>query len=158
VATIREVGGVSAGAAHHVDGVPGRQPVHYRDQLGLVHGEERVVGGVVRRRPDVVPLDGWDRCEIDPVAERLGAVEELANLADPVEGELAPMLAGERLHQRHPLESEKVGERVLVDGRLVRGHASTLRPADTTVKGFEIEPVTGVEPATSSLQERRSTN
>lgn len=36
--------------------------------------------------------------------------------------------------------------------------APTLTSHEPVVKGFEMEPVTGVEPATSSLQVRRSTN
>ena len=121
VAERRQVGRVAAGAAGGVERDADGQAVEDLAHDRLLELEQLVARLVVGRRPAVVALARRDRPRLDSVAQLVGAIEQLADLGEAGDRERAVVVPGEGAQQRESLESEQVGQRVLVDGRRRHG-------------------------------------
>ena len=116
VAAGDQLGGDRPGPAGGVEHGARGEIVEQRGEQVVPHREAAVVLAVVGRRPAVVPVAHRQRRDVDPVPELLGADQERPHLGEAGLGEGAVVLAGEGAHQGDALETEQVGERVLVDG------------------------------------------
>src|SRR6266545_5963623 len=111
--------GVAAGTAGSVESDPDREAVEDLTHDRLFDIEELIPRLVVERCPLVVALAGRDRTRLDPVAKLLGRIQERLDFAEPCEGEVPVVQAGERPEQCYALQAEEIRQRVLVDHRSV---------------------------------------
>src|SRR6266516_4708198 len=111
----RQVRGVAAGAAGSVESDPDREVVEDLAHDGLFDVEEFIPRLVVERCPPVVAFARRDGTRFDPLAQLLGRIQERLDFAEPGEGEVPVVHAGERPEQSYAFQAEEIRQRMLVD-------------------------------------------
>src|SRR6266516_5226937 len=121
----RQVRGVAAGAAGSVESDPDREAVEDLVHDGLFDVEEFIPRLVVERCPPVVAFARRDGTRFDPLAQLLGRIQERLDFAEPGEGEVPVVHAGERPEQSYAFQAEEIRQRMLVDhGASMREYSS----------------------------------
>ena len=112
------------GAAGGVESDADRKSVEDLAYQRLLDVEELISRLVVERSPSCVAFARRDRRRLDAVAELVGGVEQLADLAESGDGEVPVVSARKRTEESDSFEAEEIGQRVLVDhGRVDEGNS-----------------------------------
>ncbi|HXH88266.1 MAG TPA: hypothetical protein VNI55_06635 [Gaiellaceae bacterium] len=106
--------GTARGVERNADGKAVEDLAHDR----LLDLEQLIRLLVVPRRPSAVAVADGDRVRLGPGAERVRRLEQLPDLAQPRERELAFVGAGVRAQERDSLQSDQIRQRMLEDGAI----------------------------------------